>query len=383
MQIPTYDAYFDFPRGFDYSSLPPSYNAYGIFIAVLAWIVSLGHPTKEIVSVVSAIHPAVLGILALIPIFFITRKITKNDYVASGAIFLGSVIPGEYMGRAMLGATDTHCLEIFLFAYIMMFTVFSLNDGKWKFLWIGLTAVFYTAYLLIWQGAVIYGLFMAIFGILWLIGSRIKGNPDYKNAITISAILGSTIVFYLAMTSFSLTSIHMLFTPLLGIVIILIYTFITKRAKNWIYLLPLGIIALGIVGLVVSLKFVGYYFYPTWLNGIINQVYNLVAWHTQSTTAEELPLLITLGTVSTEIPWIYFGLPWYLTFVGIGVLAYQAFKRNDMNLFFLLLWTVCMLIPELAMRRFAYYFAVNVIIVSAWVVYLVLKTLWNKEKLHA
>jgi len=379
MQIPQFDAYYDFPNGLDYSQLPSTFNAYGWFIALLTWIFTWGQPTKSALDFIAALHPAILGILALIPIFFITRTICKNNYVASGAMLLGSIIPGEYMGRAMLGATDTHCLEIFLFSYIMMFTIFSLNDSRLKFLWIGLTSIFYASYLLIWQGAVIYGLFMSILGIMWLIWGKIQGKQNFSVATTICVILALSTMLYLLVAGINVNYMYMLFVPILGLAIIFMYTVFTQKLKLWIYLSPLIIISLALIGAIISLKFVGYNFYPQWFNGAINQVYNLVAWHTQSTTSEELPLLVTLGTVSIDIPWIYFGLPWYLTFVGIGMLTYQWLKKNSMNIFFLLLWTLFMLLPELAMRRFAYYFAINVIIVSAWAIWMLLKYFWGKS----
>jgi asparagine N-glycosylation enzyme membrane subunit Stt3 len=376
MQTPQFDSYYDYPNGMDYSGLPTSFSAYGWFIALLTWIFTWGNPTKSALDFISVFHPAILGILALIPIFFITKKITKNNYVASGAMFLGAIMPGEYMGRAMLGSTDTHCLEIFLFSYIMMFTIYALNDGKWKILWIILSSLFATAYLLIWQGAVIYPLLLAIISICWLVWSRIKGKPDYELASTATSIIAFTTVLYLAFSYFSMGYIYMLFVPLVGMILMILYTFALQRVKNWVYLLPLGIVVIIGVVLVTSIKFVGYTFYPVWFTDAARQVYNLVAWHTQSVTSEELPLLITLGSVSTEIPWVYFALPWYLTFIGIGMMVYYWLKRNDMNLFILLVWTLVILLPTLAMRRFSYYFAFNVIIVGAWAIWIFLRYLW-------
>jgi dolichyl-diphosphooligosaccharide--protein glycosyltransferase len=379
MTLPKFDPYFDFPMGLDYSQLASSYNAYGYFIALLAWVIALGHPTKQVIDAVGALHPAILGILALIPLFVITYLLTKNKWVASGAILLGSVMPGEYMGRAMLGSADTHCLEIFLFSYLMTFTVMALTDGKLRILYIVLSGLFATAYLVIWQGAVIYVILIAGFSCLWLIWSRIKGNPDYKTICTIAAILSISMVLYLIMSSNS-SAVFMLIAPLIIMILLIGYTAFTPKLKNWVYLLPLGVVITVLVGFVASVKFVGYYTYPTWFYYMVNQAYNLVAWHVQSTTAEELPLLITLGTVSPEVPLAYFSVAFYLTFIGIGMIIYKWLKHNNMNMFMLLVWTVILLIPTLAMRRFSYYFAINVVILSAIVIWELCKFNYERAK---
>jgi dolichyl-diphosphooligosaccharide--protein glycosyltransferase len=379
MQIPTFDSYFDFPNGLDYTALPSSFNAYGIFIAILAWVFSLGHPTKQIVDIVSAIHPAILGILALIPIFFITKKLTKNNWVASGAMLLGAVMPGEYMGRASLGSADTHCLEIFLFSFVVMFTVLALNGEKRRVLWIILSGLIGIAYLLIWQGAVIFTVLLAIFAIMWLMWTRYKGQTDYENTCVIASILSIILIGYLAVSYKHISNnLLTLVAPLVGVVAFLIYTGLTQKARNWVYFIPLLVLGAIGIGLVVSFPFVSPSFYPYSLANVIQQALNLVLWHVSSTTAEELPILITLGTVTPNIPWAYFSFTWYIAFAGIGILAYQ-WRKTDINISFLLVWTILMIVPTLAMRRFAYYSAINIIIVTAWTLWVIVKFILRKD----
>ncbi len=378
MALPMFDSYFDFPIGFSYSGLASSFNAYGYFTALIPWVFTLGHVTKQSIDSSAAVHPAILGILSLIPLFVITYLLTKNKWIASGAILLGSVMPGEYMGRAMLGSCDTHCLEIFLFSYLMMFTVMSLTSDKMRFIYAFISGLLTTAYFVIWQGAIVYVILLTGFACLWLIWSRIKYQVDYKSLITSSCILAIASISY-ALTSPQLTNLITLIAPLGIMLLMLIYTYITKTFSNWAYLLPIGVVALIMIGCVISLKFVGYFFYPEWFNYIVRNIYNLVVWHTQSTTAEELPLLVTLGTVSPEVPLAYFSVAFYLTFIGIGMILYKWQKHNKMNIFLLLVWTILLLIPTLAMRRFSYYFAMNVIILSVIVIWDLIKFNWVKK----
>jgi len=375
LQIPKYDAYFDFPQGLDYTTLPSTFNAYGFFIAVLVWIFTLGNPTKLAVDLVGAIHPAVLGILALMPIFFITRSITKNNLLSSCAVFVGAIMPGEYMGRAMLGTCDTHCLEIFLFSYAIMFTILALNDkGISRIIYSLLSGATAGLYFMIWQGAILFLIILSIFACFWLMWSRIKGSADYDSIFMILSIESVAILVYLILSSGHIAnSVVSLFAPLVLIIAVLIYTFATQKFNKWVYLTPIVIGVVGILGIAISIKFVGYSFYPQWFESSVLQALNLISWHYQTTTSEELPLLITLGNVTTEIPWVYFSLSWYLTFVGIGLLIYYWIKKNDLNIFFLLSWTLFILLPTLAMRRFAYYFAINAIIISTWSIWLLFK----------
>jgi asparagine N-glycosylation enzyme membrane subunit Stt3 len=380
MQIPQFDAYYDFPNGVDYSPLPSYYNAYGLFIAFVAWIFTLGHITKQALDFSGALHPAILGILALIPVFVITWKLTKNKWVAGSAMILGSVLAGEFMGRAMLGSADTHCLEIFLFSYAMMFTVLALNDGKLRILYGILAGVFGAVYSVIWQGAIIFPMILALFAVLWLIWTRIKGTPDYQRTCVIAMIIAVGIILYAVFTMGLVSkNIAMLFAPILLVIGIIFYTIAMQKFRNRVYLIPLGVLTVIGVGSIASISFVGLTFYPQWLTDALRQVWNLVGWHTQSVTAEELPLFITLGSISPEVPWVYFAMSWYITFIGIGLMIYKLRKGEDVNIGFILVWSLAMLLPTLAMRRFAYYFAFNVIILTAWTLWLIVQNMISKK----
>jgi asparagine N-glycosylation enzyme membrane subunit Stt3 len=173
---------------------------------------------------------------------------------------------------------------------------------------------------------------------------------------------------------------YILVASLTGMIMMITYTIFTQRLKNWVYLLPIGGLLLIFSTLAVSIVFVGDHFYPPWFNYIVAQIHGLVFWHLQSTTAEELPLLITLGAVTPEVPLAYFSVAFYLTFIGIGMLIYKWIKYNDVNVFLLLVWTLVMLLPTLAMRRFAYYFAINVITLSAIVVWELCKFNYERVK---
>lgn len=64
--------------------------------------------------------------------------------------------------------------------------------------------------------------------------------------------------------------------------------------------------------------------------------------------------------------WQNFGITTFLVPVILGLLGYQAVKRGGASLVLLLVWSVIMLVAMLEYRRFAYYFAVNIALLSGW-----------------
>ena len=62
--------------------------------------------------------------------------------------------------------------------------------------------------------------------------------------------------------------------------------------------------------------------------------------------------------------------------VILAILVYKAAKQGDANTIFLLVWSVIMLVVMLEYRRFAYYFSVNVALLTGWFVWYT----WQKLK---
>ncbi len=91
----------------------------------------LGSPSEHLIDTVSAYFPAVLGALTVIPVFFIGKALF-NRWVGLLAAALTAVLPGEFLGRSLLGFTDHHVAETLFTTTLMLFLILAVKAAKDK-----------------------------------------------------------------------------------------------------------------------------------------------------------------------------------------------------------------------------------------------------------
>jgi len=98
-----------------------------------------------------AFLPALLGILVIIPVYFIGKTLAGRICgLVSAAIV--AVLPGEILWRTYLGFVDHHALEILLSTCYVLFILKGLKQTKW-FLAAGLAMALYVW---IWHGGIVF-----------------------------------------------------------------------------------------------------------------------------------------------------------------------------------------------------------------------------------
>jgi hypothetical protein len=119
-----FDPYTAFPTG-SYVAWPPFFDW---LIAGASWLVGLGSPSPHTVDLVGAYFPAVLGALTIIPVFFIGKYLFNRwaGLIAAGVI---AVMPGEFLGRSLMGYTDHHIGEILFSTTAILFLVLALRSA--------------------------------------------------------------------------------------------------------------------------------------------------------------------------------------------------------------------------------------------------------------
>src|SRR4030042_231542 len=116
--ITDFDPYFVYPGGRVLGELFfPEW-----LIAGFAWLFGMGSPTQHMVDVISVYFPAIFAALTIIPVYFIGRTLF-NRWVGLLAAAFTAILPGEYLGRTILGLTDTPAAEVLLATTFMCFAV--------------------------------------------------------------------------------------------------------------------------------------------------------------------------------------------------------------------------------------------------------------------
>ena len=106
-----FDPYLLYPSGMRIDNI----HFFNWFLAGVTWVAGLGSPTQDTIDVIAVYFPPILAALTVIPIFFIGKELFGRwaGVIAAG---LMATLPGEYLGRSILGFTDHHVAETLLTA---------------------------------------------------------------------------------------------------------------------------------------------------------------------------------------------------------------------------------------------------------------------------
>ena len=138
---------------------------------------------------------------------------------------------------------------------------------------------------------------------------------------------------------------------------------------------PLSLLGIGVVGLGVF-----YAIDSPLLSSMLGAFSIFVTTEVARTTIEMQPFLFPGGEFSTRIAWGNFTTSFFLvkgwpipglSFISLGILIYLVIKRGGAEKSLLVVWSLVILAATLGQRRFAYYFAVNVALLTGYLSVLV------------
>jgi oligosaccharyl transferase (archaeosortase A-associated) len=374
----TFDPYFLYPSS-PGVSIPPFFP---YFISGVTWLIGFGSPTQRTVDVVGVYFPAVLGALTTIPVYFIGKTLF-NRWAGVIAAGLVAIFPGEFLGRSVLGFTDYHVAEALFTTMTMLFLILAVKAGRdrqltlgnlWHRQWAAVTkpfiysilaGVFLGIYFLTWAGALLFVFIIFAYLVIQFIIDHLK-NKSTEYLCFVSAIV--FIVTFLislplhpdrvVLASFAIAII----VPI--VMAVLSYFIASRKIKPIIY--PAAVVGLGLVSLLFFRILT-----PSLYNAIVGSFY-IFTWPIGTTVLEMQPLLFPGGSFSWALAWGNFTTGFFLSFISLGILVYLVIKRGETEKTAFVVWSLVILAATLAMRRFAYYFVVNVALLTGYLSWLVL-----------
>jgi len=371
-----FNPYFIYPGGAEVGSL----HFFDWLLAALIMVFSLGSPSQHFIDVMAAYFPVFLAAIAVVPVYFLGKALF-NRGVGLVAAALVAVLPGEYLGRSILGFTDYHVAEALFSTVLMLFFVLAIKEGGRRRLGLNhvlggdyrlfrrpviyavLAGVFLGIYLITWAGALLFVFIISLFLLIQFVLNHLRGESSGHLAVT------ACVLFVVAFAIFLTTSpggdflISLIAAILLPAVLLGISRFIA--ARGWRpYLYPVSLVGLGVAGVLI-LNFAAPDVFTSLLSrfGIFNP-----AGASAATTMEMQPLFSPAGSFTMSVVWANFNTHFY---IGIIVLlyfiAYRLIYRrqNDQMLLLLVVWSLVILVAAISQRRFAYYLVMNVALLSA------------------
>ena len=275
-------------------------------LAGITWCIGLGSPTQHTIDIVGVYFPAILAALTVVPIYFIGKTMFSKAVGVIAAIVI-AILPGEWLGRSILGFTDHHVMEVLLSTTVMMFFAMAIKaSGRSRVIFTLLTGIVLVLYLRTFLG----GLFLVV-----------------------------------------IIAAHLCATILVNII---------SRRKE---LYPIVIIASGVIVAVV------FFALNPEAIGHAGLILGSITGNTGITTIEMQPILFPNGAFNPMILWYTFGFLVLLAPLALIILAGRAVKYRDSGTILLVIWSIASLVLMLEYRRFAYYFAVNASLLTGWFIW--------------
>ncbi|MFH1647585.1 MAG: STT3 domain-containing protein [Chloroflexota bacterium] len=384
--VTAFDPFLIYPGGGGYGSI----HFFNWFMAAVIWIIGLGSPTQHLVDVVGAYFPAVLAALTVIPVYFIGKSLF-NRWVGVLAAGLVAILPGEYLGRTIIGFTDTPAIETLLTATAMALLIAAFKTSGERRLTIDhlihldrsviirpmvlsvLAGVVLGLYLITWQGGMLLAFIITIYFILQFIINHLRRQPSEHLAIVGVVFFLFALFIFRPVSRFPDLNLAIAAAVLIPAVLYTLSRWMSGRdIKPYYY--PLGLVGLGAIVPVAlylitpgtfgsALSKFGMVFIPGGASG--------------ATTLEMQPFLSPQGFFSTAVAWGNYTTSFFLVpgwpIPGFGLISFVIMaglfikRSNDRPRFLLfLIWTLFMLVATLIQRRFAYYLVVNIAVLSAF-----------------
>jgi dolichyl-diphosphooligosaccharide--protein glycosyltransferase len=383
----TYDAFTEFPYG-HFQHYGPLYDHTIAFISI---VLGFGNPDMHLVNTVGAYLPTVLGALVVIPVYFIGKHLHNRGTGLLAALIIAT-LPGQFLSRSLLGFTDHHVAEtLFSTATILFFMLalmgaraqnLSLSDLnrnwraiKYPLIYAILAGVAYAVYQLCWTGAIMFGLIIMLSAIIIYIVEHIRGNSTAYITIIGVITFGLELLLILPWIhpesgfSISYSWLHVLTSLIAIVACILMYTVSREMNRRDLnpYYYPAVLAAVAILGfgllIIVS---------PALFSTVTSLPSSVLSIKTggASTIAEASSMIVdrsgNFNIGRNSMVYGNFGSCFYTSLFGILLLSYYVIRRWKPEDILMLVWTLVMLIAIYGQNRFAYYYAVNVAIMSAY-----------------
>lgn len=316
------------------------------------------------VSTVAAFVPAICGVLLVIPVYFVLKKMFGIWAGALGAMLVAT-LQGDLLARTSLGFTDHHCLEALLPIVALCCIVYALKDKMWLTLVAGISLGLYA---LAWRGAALFLTGMCLF---MVVQSIISHYNKQKSTNVYWVLFGTSFValcIYALRPIDSLTNLYvlaLLFSCLLPIVLYWLSR-ITDKLPFVFYPVMLAVVG----GATLFLLWV---VMPDNFSVIVSIYPGLAAPASGITTATEE------ARSSFLILWNSMGVVFIFGMMGLVVMMLRE-GLKDNSILFVVIWTLFTFALALIMRRFIQYVAPMMVISTAYLVVKLAKGLIDKAK---
>jgi len=368
-----------------------TYYPYGTYTHFGPFLVYFGAILVKIfgydkIKLILSIIPVLGALFIIFPIYLLTRESFGKSAAIIAALLI-SVMPGQFLGRSILGFNDHHIWEVFWMVTTLALYVYAVNSGKIRNY--ALAGLAYGLYILTWAPGTFFGMLILVFVILsailrWWLNfneTMIKGTMLMVSVAILIYLPFSTKTPYFSTAHYSPLQLLVLFAVLGSLFLLLVFEICLK--KGLYAKIPLKSdkisYSLSVVLLPAVFVFLSFLFFPQ----LVSSIYSIVGVITPkggALTIAEVQPFFTLGGQFTLSPaYRNFGTAFFFAVLGILYTVYLVLKEKRTSILLVLLWSIVMFVFLAGQNRFAYYFAaVTAVMASVFVSWMLKKLEINK-----
>ncbi|MCX6005983.1 MAG: oligosaccharyl transferase, archaeosortase A system-associated [Chloroflexi bacterium] len=368
-----FDPYGVFPGGFSTANVP------AFFAFLLAGIVKIlggTSPSQQTIDTISVYVPAILGILTVIPVYFIGKTLVNRWAGLVAAVAL-ALMPGELLVFSLLGNTDHHSAEVLLTSCFAVFFILAIKRGR-QFTYSMLikgqfpeagqhlpyalaAGIFLGLYLITWSGALLFVFIIFIYFIIQFISDHLRGFPtDYLSKVAIICFLVALLIF-IPMSQDKLTLISLAVVILVPIALNVLSAVMAAREVKRLYY-PAIVAGLAVLGIVAA-----WLLFPALFHSAVVRISSIFSWRLgQDVVGEMKPLFLPGGRFTLDMAWSQYALVLYSGLAGLALVIYRSIRKGQSELIFLAVWSLVTMLASFAMVRFVTYFTVSLVILTGY-----------------
>jgi dolichyl-diphosphooligosaccharide--protein glycosyltransferase len=390
--LTTFSPYLLFPGGMVVGGI----HFLNWLLAGITWLIGLGSPTEHTVDLVGVYFPAVLGALTVIPVYFIGKELFGRWAGVLAAAII-AIIPGEFLGRSILGFTDQHVAETLLTTVTMLFLILAIRRAsqvglsyshlrrrEWKILarpaiYSLLAGFFLGLYIFTWQGALLFVFISFLYFVVQFVIDHLRGkSTDYLGIVGGIFFLVSLIITLL-ISAGTLYLSSMLIALVIPPVLSVISRLMSSRGLKRVFY-PAVVVGLGLAGVGIL-----YAVHPSLVRTMWDNFTFVFAPSGASLTTMEMQSIFKVptpgGNFFDTAAWGNFYINFFFSIIALIILVfYFTIVKGDSEKTLLIIWSLVMLVAIWGQRRFAYYFAVNVALLASYLSILIYNLLrWLLE----
>jgi oligosaccharyl transferase (archaeosortase A-associated) len=342
-----FDSYLNYPHGLGIT-WPPLFDQISAALSLV-----LGQHTEGGAEMVSAFVPVIIGVTAIVVIYFLVRELFDNK-IALLAGFMTALAP-YYLLYTMFAATDHHCLEVLLQLGSLLFITMAFTRSDKRYHFAVLAGITMAALAYTWQGADAYlGIFL-VYAIIKMTLDLKNGASSQETATTLLAAYSLALILVLPFwnTVWLYPSFLGLVVMIVALSIMLALTrLLANRMVPW-QAFPLSILVLAFVFVLLSQLLGGLFGFGSLVQSGFGYLWG---GEMIGKIGEAEPLVYDAETFYAVI---FSGLGLNLLFSLAGILASIIYIRRaeggkKQGQLLLLVWAISALLLTIGQSRFLY-----------------------------